>query len=82
MQITATNLRKDLFQVFDKAKAGEEVLVSHKGSQFRITAEKPMSKLDRIRPIQVMNPDWTPADDEQMKQEMWAEIEAEWDEFY
>ncbi len=80
MQITATNLRRDLFQVFDKAKAGEEVLVTHKGSQFRIVPEKPTSKLDRILPIQVMNSDWTEADDEQADKEMWAEIEADWDE--
>ncbi len=80
MQITATNLRRDLFQVFDKAKAGEEVLVTHKGSQFRIVPEKPVSKLSRIKPIQVMNPDWTEADDERADKEMWAEIEADWDE--
>ena len=80
MQITATNLRRDLFQVFDRAKAGEEVLVSHKGTQFRIAPEEHAVKLDRIQPVQVMNPDWTATDEECANREMWAEIEADWNE--
>ena len=82
MQITATNFRKDMFQVFDRAKQGEEVLVSHKGEQFRLVPEKPVDKLSRIRPIKLLNSEWTEADQEQMQREMWDEIEAEWDEFY
>ena len=82
MQITATNFRKDMFQVFDRAKQGEEVLVSHKGEQFRLVPEKPVDKLSRIQPIKLLNSEWTEADQEQMQREMWDEIEAEWDEFY
>ena len=80
MQITATNFRKDMFQVFDRAKQGEEVLVSHKGEQFRLVPEKPFDKLSRIRPIQVFHPDSTEADEEKMKQDMLAEMEADWNE--
>ena len=82
MQITATNFRKDMFQVFERAKQGEQVLVTHKGEQFRLVPEKPVSKLSRLRPIQLIHPESTDADDERMKEEIWAEIEAEWDEFY
>ena len=82
MQITATNFRKDMFQVFERAKQGEHVLVSHKGEQFRLVPEKPVSKLSRLRPIQFLNPESTEADEEKMKKEMWDEIEAEWDQFY
>lgn len=80
MQITATNFRKDMFQVFDLAKQGEEVLVSHKGEQFRLVPEKPVDKLSRIRPIQVFNPDWTEADTERAERDMWDQIEADWNE--
>ncbi len=82
MQITATNFRKDMFQVFERAKQGEEVLVSHKGEQFRLVPEKPVSKLSRLRPIQLLNPGSTEADEEKMKQDIWDEMEAEWDFFY
>lgn len=82
MQITATNFRKDMFQVFDRAKQGEEVLVSHKGEQFRLIPEKPVDKLSRIRPVPVFHPDSTEADERKMKQEILAEMEAEWDAFY
>ena len=74
MQITATNFRKDMFQVFERAKQGEEVLVSHKGEQFRLVPEKPVSKLSRLRPIQLLNPESTEVDEEKMKQEIWDEM--------
>ena len=78
MQITATNFRKDMFQVFERAKQGEEVLVSHKGERFRLLPEKPVSKLSRIIPMQVFNPESTEADEEKMKLEIQAEWEAKW----
>ena len=79
MQITATGLRKNLFGVFERAKRGEEVLVSHKGDRFRIVPEIAGSKLGRITPLQVLNPEWTASDDERTKKQMWDEIEADWD---
>ena len=82
MQIMATNFRKNMFQVFERAKQGEQVLVSHKGEQFRLIPVKPVSKLSRIRPVEVFAADWTAADEEEMQREIWKEIEAEWDEFY
>ena len=80
MQITATNLRKDLFQVMERAKQGEEVLITHKGAQFRLVPEPPVSKLDRLTPVEgafdLDEPDevW-----ERAKAEMQAEWEAKWD---
>ena len=82
MQIMATNFRKNMFQVFERAKQGEQVLVSHKGEQFRLIPVKPVSKLSRIRPIEVFAAGSSEADEVRMKQEMWDEIEAEWDHFY
>lgn len=82
MQITATSFRKDMFQVFERAKQGEQILVSHKGEQFRLVPEKPVSKLSRIRPVEVFVAGSSEADEVRMKQEMWNEIEEEWDHFY
>ncbi len=79
MQITATNFRKDMFQILERAKQGEEVLVLHKGEQFRLMPEKPVDKLSRIQPVEVFHPHSEAADEERMKKEMAAEWEAKWE---
>ena len=78
MQITATNFRKDMFQVFERAKQGEQVLVSHKGEQFRLVPEKPVDRLSRIQPIEVFVAGSSEADEERMKEEVTAAWEAKW----
>ena len=79
MNITATNLRRDLFQVMERAKEGEEVVITHKGAQFRLVPEQPVSKLDRITPVEDFHTDVTDEDWERIKLEMQAEWEAKWD---
>ncbi len=79
MEITATHLRKDLFQVMEQAKLGEEVFITHKGSTFQLVPEKQISKLDRVTPMAGFDPDVTDGDWERGKLEMQAEWEAKWE---
>lgn len=76
MQITATHLRKNLFQCMLQAKQGQEIVITHKGDRYRLVPEKPVSKLDRITPIEYFNPEVTDEDWERTKLEM----QAEWEE--
>ena len=46
--LTATELRRNLFQVLDRAARGENVDVSYKGAHLRITAPSTVSKLSRL----------------------------------
>ncbi len=79
MQITATNFRKDLFQVIDRASQGEEVLITHKGKQYRLTPEKPLSKLDRITPMEGFDLEEPDEAWEEAKSKMQAEWEIKWE---
>lgn len=45
VEITATNLRKNLFKVLDRALHGESVEITYKGSKLRLTAPQGGSKL-------------------------------------
>ncbi len=77
MQVTATHLRKNLFHCMLQAKQGEEVVITHKGERYRLVPEKPMSKLDRIIPIEgALNIEWNDPVWEQAKLDMQAEWEA------
>lgn len=39
IEVTATDLRKDLFNILDRLKAGEEVRVRRQGELLRVTAK-------------------------------------------
>ena len=45
--ITATNFRKNLFQVFERAVHGEAVEITWKGSKLRLVPPQSGSKLER-----------------------------------
>ena len=79
MDITVTNLRRELFQVLDKARLGEEVIVTHKGTRFRLQLEVPVSKLDRVTPLGVAAADLSDEGWKQEKEQMQADWEAKWD---
>ncbi len=78
MNITVTSLRRDLFQVLEKARSGEEVIVTHKGTRFRLQPEVPSSKLDRVTPLGVAAADLS---DEgwKEKEQLQTDWEAKWD---
>jgi antitoxin (DNA-binding transcriptional repressor) of toxin-antitoxin stability system len=80
MQINASTFRRELFSVIERARQGEEVLLTHKGDRYRLIAEDSPSKLDRLTPMQVFNPDSSEADEERMKAETYTEWLKSWDE--
>ena len=82
MDVTVTQFRRDMFALMTRAVAGEAITMTYKGKRLRVVAEdvKPQSFWDRITPMQIENPDVGPDAEEQMKRDMWAEIEADWKE--
>ena len=47
MSLTATDFRKNLFQVLDRALQGEAVEVNYKGAKLRLTPPPDQTKLAR-----------------------------------
>jgi antitoxin (DNA-binding transcriptional repressor) of toxin-antitoxin stability system len=58
-ELTATNLRKHLFEVLDQAIRGETVEITYKGSKLRLAPTQNTSKLARAvrRSTLLVNPD-------------------------
>ena len=79
MNITVTSLRRELFQVLEKARLGEEVIVTHKGTRFRLQPEVPASKLDRLTPLQAADLDMAEEGWKAEKEQLQASWEAKWE---
>jgi antitoxin (DNA-binding transcriptional repressor) of toxin-antitoxin stability system len=51
MRVTASKLRENVYQILDEAIAtGVPVEIIRKGKVLKIVPDKPVSKLDRLRP--------------------------------
>jgi antitoxin (DNA-binding transcriptional repressor) of toxin-antitoxin stability system len=76
MGLTATDLRKNLFHVLDRALKGEPVEVVYKGSKLRLTPMPGGSKLSRAvrRHALLVPPDSIVESDA----ELIAELEKKW----
>ncbi len=81
MQMNASTFRREMFSVIEQAKQGQEVILTHKGDRYRLIAEQAPSKLDRISPMQVFNPNSSEADEERMKADMYDDWLKSWDEW-
>ena len=58
MEITPTELRKNLYKILDQvAEKDEEVLVRRKGKLLRIKSDKPLSRFDKLESHDVINGD-------------------------
>jgi antitoxin (DNA-binding transcriptional repressor) of toxin-antitoxin stability system len=81
MKVTITEFRKELFKLVERAIAGETVEFVHRDHTIRLVIpEGRTSRLARLTPRQITNPD-APEDAERMLQtEMWKEIEMDWAE--
>lgn len=96
MEVTLTELRKDLFRLVDQAVAtGEPLIVRRKGQRVVLRAQAeaapeeltPSQRVDRyLALVEAEGPDpmydLTQADIRAQRAEMLAEIEAEWDDCY
>ncbi len=76
MTTTITELRRNLFDLADKALGGEPVEFTYKGKVLRMTPKKKISKLSRLTPMPVVNPDLSDLD--QAARELYREMEKEW----
>jgi antitoxin (DNA-binding transcriptional repressor) of toxin-antitoxin stability system len=81
MEVTITQFRKDMFDLVNKAMAGGEVWVTHRGSRFRIAPDRvPVGKLARITPLEVINLTAPDSDEDVLQTEMRAAWERDWSE--
>jgi antitoxin (DNA-binding transcriptional repressor) of toxin-antitoxin stability system len=80
MEVTITQFRRNLFSLANKAMAGDEVWVTHKGGRFKLAPEKAVGdKLSRITAMEVINPVGPGLQDESWKEEIRREWEKDWE---
>jgi antitoxin (DNA-binding transcriptional repressor) of toxin-antitoxin stability system len=80
MEVSVTEFRRNLFQLVNKAMAGDEVWVKYRGERLKLAPEKPLGdKLSRITPMDLINTDGPGLEDESWKDEMRLEWEKDWE---
>jgi prevent-host-death family protein len=80
MEVPITKFRREIFSLVNQAMAGGEVWVTHKGQRFRIVPDKKaLSRLSRITPLDILNPDGPDLNDPALKAELMAEMEKAWE---
>jgi antitoxin (DNA-binding transcriptional repressor) of toxin-antitoxin stability system len=79
MEVSITQFRRNLFELANKAIAGDEVWVTHKGTRFKLAPEKPASRLSRVTQMDLINEDGPGLEDESWKEEMRLEWEKDWE---
>ena len=81
MEVSITQFRQDIFDLVNQALEGNEVWVSYKGRRFRIAPEnQPASRLERLTPLEVVNPETEQLNDPSLQQEMSRAWEKDWSE--
>jgi antitoxin (DNA-binding transcriptional repressor) of toxin-antitoxin stability system len=85
MKVTITEFRRNLFKLADKVVAGQTVEFVHRGVTVRLVMpEAPASKLDRLTPRQITNPEFTEREhrsaERKMRADMLAAMEEDWTE--
>ena len=81
MEVSITQFRQDIFDLVNQALEGNEVWVSYKGRRFRIAPEnQPASRLERLTPLDVVNPDNEQLKDSSLQEEMSRAWEKDWSE--
>lgn len=79
MPVTITDFRRRLFQLADRALAGEPVEFIHKGVVFKVVPRQPVSKLSRLTRETVVAPG-ADLDTSELLREMEAEWAKDWSE--
>ena len=80
MEVPITQFRRDIFSLVNQALDGSELWVIHKGRRLKIVPEgKPVSRLSRITPMEVMVDQNFDMNDPAFKAEWLAEMEKEWE---
>jgi len=80
MEVPITQFRRQIFSLVNQALEGHEVWVTHKGHRLKIVPEgKPVSRLSRITPMEVMVDPSFDMNDPAFKAEWLTEMEKEWE---
>ena len=80
VEVPITEFRRQIFSLANQALKGEEVWFTHKGRRIKIVPEgQPTSRLSRITPVEIINPEIPNLDDAARKAEMMAEIQNAWE---
>lgn len=80
MEVPITQFRREIFSLVNQALEGAEVWVTHKGRRFKIVPEgKPVSRLSRITPMDIINTSGEGMSDAELLAEMTRAWEADWD---
>jgi antitoxin (DNA-binding transcriptional repressor) of toxin-antitoxin stability system len=78
MQVSISQFRRDMFALVNRAIHGEQVSVMHKGQRIRLVPESPGSRLDRITPLQIINPEPDGIENTNLLEEMEQAWERDW----
>jgi antitoxin (DNA-binding transcriptional repressor) of toxin-antitoxin stability system len=76
MKVTATEFRKNMFQLVDSVLRGELVEIMYKGRLVRLMPEEKTGKMSRLVPRDTIN--GTPEDLERAQRELDDEMRAAW----
>ncbi len=79
MEVSITQFRREIFDLVNQALDGSEVWVKHKGRRFRIAPDtQPGSRLSRITPLEIVNPDVPELESRLLQEEMVRAWESDW----
>jgi antitoxin (DNA-binding transcriptional repressor) of toxin-antitoxin stability system len=79
MAIPISRFRREIFDLVNRAARGEEVSFTHQGRLFRVQPEvPPTTRLERLTPLQVVNPVSGGLDQKDWQQEMIQAWERDW----
>ena len=76
--VTATDFRKNLFQLVERALNGELIEIVHKNRTIRLTPMEPVSKLSRLVRRDTLN--CTPEEFDQLLRAQDDEIRHQWEQ--
>lgn len=79
MEVSISQFRREIFDLVNRAAAGEEISLTHRGRRFRVVPEIPIGRrLERLTPLQIVNPRADSLDDQEWKQAMVQAWERDW----
>ena len=80
MEVPITQFRRQIFTLVNQALEGSEVWITHKGRRLKIVPEsKPVDRLGRITPMQIVNSEDSVMDDAALLAEMTRAWEEDWE---